>query len=328
MMAAARAWLTAVVSVTLLLSVIQMLTPKGSLREITSFVGGLLLLAVLLRPLGSVDLSAVSLDLSAYRQTVERRQAELEQEGQKELVGLIEAELESYISDKAADMGLTLRVQVTVEPDGSGVPVPVSVELTGPRSEVLSRWLETELGVTLFNRRKDRCGMKTEGVRKLWDRYKYAALILLIGAGLLLWPGGSGHTAQTGQSEAPPAYTAAETLRKDLEEILGQIQGVGTVRVLLTVDTDGERQLAQNTELRYSGSAAAPADYSRTSEPVLLDGGDREETVVTRTAYPTYRGALVVCQGGDRADVKLAVTEAVSALTGLSSDRVTVAKCQ
>ena len=86
--------------------------------------------------------------------------------------------------------------------------------------------------------------------------------------------------------------------------------------------------VAQNTELRYSGSAAAPADYSRTSEPVLLDGGDREETVVTRTAYPTYRGALVVCQGGDRADVKLAVTEAVSALTGLSSDRVTVAKCQ
>ena len=80
--------------------------------------------------------------------------------------------------------------------------------------------------------------------------------------------------------------------------------------------------------LRYSGSATAPEDYSRTSEPVLLDGGDREETVVTRTAYPTYRGALVVCQGGDRADVKLAVTEAVSALTGLSSDRVTVAKCQ
>ena len=109
--------------------------------------GGLLLLAVLLRPLGSVDLSAVSLNLDAYRQTVEQRQAELEQEGQKELVGLIEAELESYISDKAADMGLTLRVQVTVEPDGSGVPVPVSVELTGPRSEALSRWLETELGV-------------------------------------------------------------------------------------------------------------------------------------------------------------------------------------
>ena len=170
--------------------------------------------------------------------------------------------------------------------------------------------------------------MKTEGVRKLWDRYKYAALILLIGAGLLLWPGGSGHTAQTGQSEAPPAYTAAETLRKDLEEILGQIQGVGTVRVLLTADSNGERQLAQNSELRYSGSTAAPEDYSRTSETVLLDLNDQEAPIVTRILYPTYRGALVVCQGGDRADVRLAVTEAVSVLTGLSSDRITVAKSQ
>ena len=132
---------------TLLLSVVQTLIPKGSLREIASFVGGLLLLAVLLRPLGSVDLSAVSLDLAPYRQTVEQRQAELEQEGQKELIGLIEAELGSYIWDKAADLGLTLQVQVTVEPDGSGVPATVSVELTGPRSEALSQWLETELGV-------------------------------------------------------------------------------------------------------------------------------------------------------------------------------------
>ena len=35
--------------------------------------------------------------------------------------------------------------------------------------------------------------LKAEGVRKIWDRYKYAALVALIGAGLLLWPsGGSG----------------------------------------------------------------------------------------------------------------------------------------
>lgn len=171
---------------------------------------------------------------------------------------------------------------------------------------------------------------KTEGVRKLWDRYRYAVLILLVGAGLLLWPGGSEPTEQTGSDNGSlPAFGSAESLQAELEEILSQISGVGTVRVLLTLESDGERQLAQNTELRYSGPASAPEDYSRTSEPVLLDGGDREEeVVVTRTSYPTYRGALVVCQGGNRAEVKLAVTEAVSALTGLSSDRVTVAGSQ
>ena len=117
-------------------------------------------------------------------------------------------------------------------------------------------------------------------------------------------------------------------LQQEMEDILGRIQGVGEVQVLLTVESDGERQLAQDSELSYSGSTAAPEDYSRSSQTVLVDDGSAEAPVVTRTVYPTYRGALVVCQGGDRADVKLAVTEAVAALTGLSADRITVAKSQ
>ena len=113
-----------------------------------------------------------------------------------------------------------------------------------------------------------------------------------------------------------------------MEDILSKISGVGQVQVMLTEDTDGTRQLAQDTELSYSGSTDAPEDYSRRSETVLVDGGEGDQTVVTQTRYPTYRGALVVCQGGERAEVKLAVTEAVAALTGLSADRITVAKWQ
>lgn len=167
---------------------------------------------------------------------------------------------------------------------------------------------------------------KIEGVRKLWDRYKYAALVVLIGAGLLLWPSGNGSTKQNPLKQTEEQ--ANGNLQAEMEDILGAMSGVGQVKVLLTVDSDGERQLAQDTELTYSGDTAAPEDYSRRSETVLVDGGSGDETVVIRTLYPTYRGALVVCQGGDRADVKLAVTEAVAALTGLPTDRVTVAKWQ
>ena len=166
---------------------------------------------------------------------------------------------------------------------------------------------------------------KTEGVRKLWDRYKYAALVVLIGAGLLLWPSGKGGTETTSRRQTETADI--RDIQTEMEDILGAISGVGQVKVMLTVDSDGERQLAQDTELTYSGSAAAPEDYSRRSETVLTDGGG-DGTVVTRTLYPTYRGALVVCQGGDRADVRLTVTEAVASLTGLSADRITVAKWQ
>ena len=104
---------------------------------------------------------------------------------------------------------------------------------------------------------------KTEGVRKLWDKYKFVGLTVLIGVGLLLWPSGKKTTGTSGSSPAATAPTAVEQdLQADMEEILGTISGVGQVKVLLTVDSDGERQLAQNTELAYSGSTAASGSFS------------------------------------------------------------------
>ena len=147
MMAAAREWLTAVAAVTLLLSVAQLLVPPGNLREIASFVGGLILLAAMMQPLLKIDLSDIQLDFSSYQGAVEQRQAELENTQKEELTSLIEAETEAYISDKAKSMGLTLKVRVTAEADEGGMPVPVRVEITGPWSGGLSRWLETELGL-------------------------------------------------------------------------------------------------------------------------------------------------------------------------------------
>ena len=171
---------------------------------------------------------------------------------------------------------------------------------------------------------------KTEGVRKIWNKYKYAALVALIGAGLLLWPAlGDGETgAPRKPAQAAGGGWNLQTIQTEMEDILGAMDGVGQVKVMLTVESDGERQLAQDTELSYSGDTAAPEDYSRKSETVRLDGSSGDEAVVVRTTYPTYRGALVVCQGGGSAEVRLAVTGAVAALTGLPTDRVTVAKWQ
>ena len=166
--------------------------------------------------------------------------------------------------------------------------------------------------------------MKREGVQKRWETYKYAVAVVLIGVVLLLWPNGREDTADT--PDMP--RTQERDLAAEMEEILGTMNGVGQVKVLLTLDTDGETCLAQDTELSYSGDTASPEDYLRRSETILVDGGERDEAVVTKQVYPTYRGALVVCQGGDRAEVQLEVTRAVSALTGLPADRITVAKWQ
>ena len=170
-----------------------------------------------------------------------------------------------------------------------------------------------------------------EGVQKLWARYKYVALVVLIGVVLLLWPSGNGDTDRDGVAAEVSAGETMEQLHQieaQMQEILGHISGVGEVAVMLTAESDGQRELALDSELSYSGQTAAPDDYSRRSETVLTQTESGDAPVVTRTIYPTFRGALVVCQGGGQAEVRLAVTEAVAALTGLSSERITVAKWQ
>ena len=113
-------------------------------------------------------------------------------------------------------------------------------------------------------------------------------------------------------------------MERAMEEILGKISGVGKVDVMLSLHSGGERVLAQDSSLRYSGSVQSPDSYERSTQPVTDGGG----VVVTKETCPQYRGALVVCEGGGDDGVRLQVAKAVSALTGLGSDRIAVVKWQ
>ena len=60
--------------------------------------------------------------------------------------------------------------------------------------------------------------------------------------------------------------------------------------------------------------------------PRRSGSGAGAEGGVTLSRYPRFVGARIGWEGGDRADVQLNVTQAVSALTGLSSERISVVK--
>ena len=60
---------------------------------------------------------------------------------------------------------------------------------------------------------------------------------------------------------------------------------------------------------------------------VVVTGSSREETgLVSQLLPPTYRGAVILCQGADNAQVRLSIVEAVSNATGLSTDKISVLK--
>ena len=108
------------------------------------------------------------------------------------------------------------------------------------------------------------------------------------------------------------------SISESLEQILGQIEGVGRVKVMLT-QSAGEITIYQE-DTDHSGDTVR-------EDTVLVTGESRQEMGLVRQVIPPkYQGAVVVCQGGDRAAVRLAIVDAVAAVTGLTSDRITVLK--
>lgn len=150
------------------------------------------------------------------------------------------------------------------------------------------------------------------------QRYKYVAVILLLGVALMLLP--------TGQKDSQPEQQIRNPqvpgMQEQLEQILSQIQGVGKVRVLLT-ELQGEQTLYVRDENTYDSADRTEVQ----SDAVIITDSQRNEAGLIRQLIPpVYQGAVIVCQGGDSAAVRLAVVQAVSDATGLSADKITVLK--
>ncbi len=155
-------------------------------------------------------------------------------------------------------------------------------------------------------------------------KYRYPALILALGLLLLLLPTGEKSNASKQDLQPDPQDTDTfdlSTFTREAEALLSKIQGAGEVKLLLTLDTDGQWDyLADNTQSQGEGSSQTQ------SQAVLVTrDGDQYPVPVTRS-YPRFRGAVVLCQGADSPSLTLSLKEALSSLTGLGMDKITVLK--
>ena len=150
----------------------------------------------------------------------------------------------------------------------------------------------------------------------LVKEYRYAAIILAVGLFLMLLPsGGKKETTVTAPQEIQPE---TDDLQDRLSEILSAVQGAGKVKVLLT-QARGEQTVYQ-TDIQEREDAL-------TEDTVIVTGSDRsQQGLICQRIPPKYLGAVIVCQGADKAVVRLALVEAVSNATGLSTDAITVLK--
>lgn len=157
-------------------------------------------------------------------------------------------------------------------------------------------------------------------------KYKYPLLILLLGLALLLLPFGKTEK-QTQITEKPEETSdyAAETEEK-LEPLLMQIAGAGEVRVMLTLERGTLTQYQTDTQTSTDTSADTTQSRQEQKTVILSTGSAYDEAAVATVIYPRFQGALIVCEGADSAAVRLNVTQAVAAVTGLGADKITVVK--
>ena len=161
-----------------------------------------------------------------------------------------------------------------------------------------------------------------ERLAKALEKYKYVLLVAAVGVVLLLWPtGDGGGTKETAEVLQTGLFETGE-LEEKLEKALSQVEGAGEVTVVLTLEGGPRQVVARDTSSKWSGE-----ETQEESTVVLADqGSGSERAVELQQLSPGYRGALVVSPGAGQPQVRLALTQAVSALTGLGADRISVCK--
>ena len=110
-------------------------------------------------------------------------------------------------------------------------------------------------------------------------------------------------------------------LCRDVEKLISQDKGAGDVSVMLTYETKGERIFAKDSENEHSDN-----NKIRTSDKyIILDSGQGEDGLIIKEVYPEIRGVAVVCTGGADPQVRREISDLLSALFDIRSNRISIA---
>ena len=151
------------------------------------------------------------------------------------------------------------------------------------------------------------------------QKYKYVALVLTVGIVLMVIP-----------TEKEPTTEAVLTTGEDrilsveerITQILRQVKGAGEVHVLLTESLGQETIYQTNEDITQNDTSSS----SRSNTVTITDSQRNEQGLIRQQNPPQYLGAVVVCQGGDQPTVRLAILDAVSKVTGLGADKISILK--
>lgn len=188
---------------------------------------------------------------------------------------------------------------------------------------------------------------------KQWKKWKKDQWLILFLAGVLLLviaiPVNSGKTGgndeKTGMAETggeavseEKATTSAKdyagALEDKLEELLSQMEGVGKVRVMITLKDSGESVVEKDTnttgtsttEKDSGGGEREITESSQEESTIYQDTSQEGEPFISKENMPEIEGVLVVAQGGGNIVTAGNISESLEALFGIEAHKIKVVK--
>ncbi len=148
---------------------------------------------------------------------------------------------------------------------------------------------------------------------------------------------GSGMVDMTGTMQGSMAEEAyAAYLEAHLTEVLENMEGVGKVRVMVTIKSSQELVVEkEETTSRSStdekdaqGGSRESIQWANGESVVYRTNGSLSEPYVIKTLKPQVEGVLVVAEGAGTGNINRTITEIVQALFGVEAHKVKVVRME
>lgn len=133
-------------------------------------------------------------------------------------------------------------------------------------------------------------------------------------------------------SIAAPEYAAY--LEEALEQLLSTMDGVGKVRVMVTLEDGGETLVEKDlvsrrggsTEVDSAGGSRNTTDISEEESTVFSGQGSAQGPFIRQVKYPKVMGVAVSAEGGGNAATVQKITRAIQALFGIEAHKIIIVK--
>ena len=140
-------------------------------------------------------------------------------------------------------------------------------------------------------------------------------------------------TQETEEEDNTGGY--AGELEERLESLLASMEGVGNVKVMVTLDSSREQVVEKDipstmdtTKETDSTGGSRDVINSRQEETTVYvtDSAGNKTPDVSKIREPSIEGVTVVAQGGGNAVIQKNITEVIQALFGIEAHKIKVVK--